>query len=591
MDFWWVLALGALAGALGEIALILGARVVLHRYTLLNPQGIWMAPLANALFLLLPLGAVFIVLRRLSPTRAIAITAGIAATFAALAPLLVLRERVHFGALLLLAVGVGVQIARFAQNRPARFAPLLRGATLTLAAVSLLGTLAFNGTRAWRERSALAALPAADPEAPNIILLVLDTVRALSLSTYGYSRDTSPFLSELAASGVRFDRAISTAPWTLTSHASMFTGRYPHETSAGWSTPLDGTFPTLAERLGLQGYATAGVAANLRYCSYEFGLARGFAHYRDYDVSLRELFRVSSVVRATTMLVTEATGVHFTPGRQWGGRINERLLAWLDRQPAGRPFFAFLNYYDAHAPYAPPAPYDTLYLGRQPSTVDPSDALLSAEAVEDLQAAYDASIRYADDRLRELHAALAARGLWENTVIIVTSDHGEEFNEHGHMDHGNSLYFPSVHVPLVISYPKALPGAVVVPAPVTLRDLAATIQELARTPESLALPGHSLSPYWTSPGDPVPEHSPRIAEVDFARNLPGSYAISKGDMKSLAVDGLRFIRRGDGFEEFFDIRQDPWEAHEISGDSTRQEAMSRLRREVQAIVRDSTEGS
>ena len=123
-------------------------------------------------------------------------------------------------------------------------------------------------------------LPSGDP--PNVLLIVLDTVRADRLSLYGYRRPTSPTLERLAKRGIRFDEARATAPWTLPSHASMFTGRWPHELDVNWHTPLGTKFPTLAEYLGSRGYATAGFVANVHYCSYEFGLDRGFTHYEDY---------------------------------------------------------------------------------------------------------------------------------------------------------------------------------------------------------------------------------------------------------------------------------------------------------------------
>jgi arylsulfatase A-like enzyme len=114
----------------------------------------------------------------------------------------------------------------------------------------------------------------------------LDTVGAEAVSTYGYARETTPNLDRFAATGVQFERALSTAPWTLASHASMFTGHYPHELSVAWDKPLDETFPTLAEALRARGYVTGGFVANY-YCSFEFGLNRGFTHYEDFAVSGR----------------------------------------------------------------------------------------------------------------------------------------------------------------------------------------------------------------------------------------------------------------------------------------------------------------
>ena len=131
-----------------------------------------------------------------------------------------------------------------------------------------------------RERSSLAS-----GGAPNVLLVVLDTVRADRLSLYGYPRPTSRTLEKLARQGIRFDEARATAPWTLASHASMFTGRWPSELDVRWLTPLRGRFPTVAEYLGSHGFATAGFAANTGYCSYDTGLDRGFTHFEDYDLN------------------------------------------------------------------------------------------------------------------------------------------------------------------------------------------------------------------------------------------------------------------------------------------------------------------
>ena len=123
-----------------------------------------------------------------------------------------------------------------------------------------------------------------------MLLIVWDTVRAGNLSLHGYGRRTSPNLERLAGRGVRFDQAFATAPWTLPSHSSLFTGRWPHELTADWQSPLDGTHPTLAEYLAAHGYDTAGFVANLDYCSRETGLSRGFAHYEDYPIEPWDVF-------------------------------------------------------------------------------------------------------------------------------------------------------------------------------------------------------------------------------------------------------------------------------------------------------------
>lgn len=581
-----VVLVAALAGALAEFALILGARIALGRYAMLNPQGVWLAPIANML-LIAPIAAlVWLAVRRVRPHWALPGVAAVATFLAALAPLLVFKGRIHPVAMWLLAAGIAAQIARLVLARPLLARRLALWGAAGLGIVSLAGGIGFNALRAVQERRAAASLGDSPNGAPNVLLLVLDTVRALSLSAYGYERATSPVLAALAQRGVRFDRAVATAPWTLPTHASLFTGRYPHEMSAGWSTPLDGTFPTLAERLTGIGYSTGGLAANLRYSSYEFGIARGFGYYRDYDVSVSEMWRSSGLTLALGLWLTQRMGGYNAPGRLWADRMNERLLAWLDDEALrqrDRPFFAFVNYYDAHGPYDPPeAPFDTLFSGKEPPTRDPASRDFTAEEIAGLLDTYDASIAYLDRELGKLFAALQARGLLENTIVIVTSDHGEEFNEHGQMNHGNTLYFPSLHVPLIIAGP-GIPAGVQVTEPVTLRDVPSTVLELARAGVEAQLPGRSLAGYWRHTGDSLGagDASPIFAEVDYARNLPASIPVSQGAMKSVVEDGHHLIRAADGSEEFFDVRGDPWERHNLMRDTSRNGILERARALIQ----------
>jgi arylsulfatase A-like enzyme len=563
-----------LGGAVAEVALILFARVALQRYSPLNPQGIWLSPLANLVVMLPIVLLIWWLVRWRSTTWAFPSAVGVAALLAAVEPLLIVRERLHPLALLALAAGIGVQLARLARSYPRHARRTVTWLTTGLATVALIGAVWFNGSRARRESLALQRLPDAAGGAPNVLLLVLDTVRALSLSVYGYGRPTTPTLERLAARGIRFDRAVATAPWTLPTHVSLFTGRYAHETSAGYSVPLDGTFPTLAERLTSIGYVTAGFAANLRYCSYEFGVARGFGYYRDYDVSLPEMLRTSALARLISFWMIRKAGGYSVPGRLSAARMNQRFFDWLDddeRRNPTRPFFAFINFYDAHGPYQPPAPYDTMFSGREPPTRDSETRDFTADEVSGLVDAYDGALAYLDHQLGELFAGLERRGLLDNTIIIVTADHGEEFNEHGQMNHGNTLYFPGLHVPLIFAG-RDLPRGFVVDGPVTLRDVPATVLQLAGAPAHAALPGTSLARHWLpaagSLGNPSDSTSPIYGEVDYTRNLPPSIPVSRGAMKSVVVDGHHYIRDAMGGEELYAVRSDPWERTNVLGDSS-----------------------
>src|SRR5262249_22791331 len=161
-------------------------------------------------------------------------------------------------------------------------APLLVGMVVTIMLVTI-------GGRAWSERRAASALPPSPVGARNVLLVVWDTVRAGNLSLYGYGRPTTPHLEGLAGRGLRFDLAFSSS-WTLPSHASVFTGRWPHELGVDWKSPLRDDVPTLAEYLSSRGYDTAGFAANVDYCSRETGLGRGMVHYEDFPLDVYDAF-------------------------------------------------------------------------------------------------------------------------------------------------------------------------------------------------------------------------------------------------------------------------------------------------------------
>ena len=198
-------------------------------------------------------------------------------------------------------------------------------------------------------------------------MIVWDTVRAENLSLHGYGRPTTPNLERLATHGVRFNLAFSTSSWTLPSHASVFTGRWPHEFRVDWTSPLRNDVPTLAEYLAANGYDTAGFVANVDYCSRETGLARGFAHYEDYPINLYEAL-TRDIALGHVLDVSDWTGALGTllekcTGRSYDliPRANEHVKNASGSEPgipelapsaAGPPppLFAFLNYNDAHSP-------------------------------------------------------------------------------------------------------------------------------------------------------------------------------------------------------------------------------------------------
>jgi arylsulfatase A-like enzyme len=567
---------------------------VRHRTLFMSPDYPWQLPLADGLVFLV-LGLVFLALTAPKPSlRTPKLVIGLFGTLAALAVLL-LFEQIHIAAEAILALGIGLVMAR-ALGTPGRRVPRLLRVAVPVALVLILGlagVMRLAGARA--ERNALAALPAAEPGRPNILLLVLDTVRAWSMGLYGYGRPTTPKLAGWAGQGVVFERALAPAPWTTLSHAVMFTGRYPIDLSVGWDRPLDGVFPTLAEALGRAGYATGGFVANYTQAGRPTGLARGFAHFEDYPLQAVPILRRLGLFRRLAGIdrVARLVGRRRMVEGKIGETVTQEFLRWETRQ-TGRPWFAFLNYYDAHGPYLPPAPFDTMYFsGTAPAVERYWEMLRRAYGptpvpVQDLAIsldAYDGGITYLDTQVDVLLRTLAERGALSNTIVVITSDHGELFGEHGVIAHGNNLYLPVLHVPLVLIAPGRAPGGLRIASIASLRDLPATLLEMARV-SNPGLPGRSLARSWGPPEAAVAPDT-ALALVEYNRRLPTYLAaapVLRGSMRSVVLDSLQYILNGDGQEELYHLGRDSWQIRNLVAAPQYQADLARYRNAMRATA-------
>jgi arylsulfatase A-like enzyme len=477
----------------------------------------------------------------------------------ALALLPIVFKGMYSWAAVMLSAGIALQVVR-AWRAHAWIGARLATTALLLTAIVLGLGVVFVARPIAAERRSIAELPAA-PAGPNIVLIVLDTVRAKSLSLYGYERMTSPSLDRFAKKGLVFDRAYATAPWTLPSHASMFTGRYPHELFDSFIQPLGATYPTVAEVLGKRGYLTAGFVANEWYGGTEFGLARGFQHYEDTETSAFTLFNRTSLGNRFVkgFKIGERFAGHDNLGRKSAEEINTSFLNWRTHAEAGRPFFAFLNYCDAHAPYLPPEPFATKFTATRPFGHVGSRHLdtWTPDEVSKFRDAYDESIAYLDSELDALFGAIASTPRLSNTIVIITADHGEQFGEHRLLDHANSVYLPLLHVPLVIVGP-GVPAGQRAAEPVSLRDVAATILEAAGV-TGTPLPGQSLLSQ--AAASDTDNATLLVAEVERTVKdaFPWWYPAQRGRVKSLISRDWQYIRNfADGREELFDLRTDPF---------------------------------
>jgi arylsulfatase A-like enzyme len=296
-------------------------------------------------------------------------------------------------------------------------------------------------------------------------------------------------------------------------------------------------------------------------------------HYDDYDLSSPGQIFASSTLGAyleQRRWFRRTVRLYDMLGRKTAEEVNRAFLDWLPKT-SGRPFFVFLNYFDAHAPYRPPAPFDTAFSPEDYTA--PSGSVMRPERLKETQACYDGGIAYQDAHLRALLAELRARGYLDDTIVVVTSDHGELFGEHGLVEHGNSLYMDLLGVPLIVSSPKRVPAGLEIREGVTPRDLPATIMDLAGY-STAPFPGTSLARFWTGRAPAVAAHSPVLAEAHAPPNPAPWAPLAKGAMKSIVQGPYHYIWRADGTEELYDVDKDPKEDVNLTGpefEATRRE--------------------
>ena len=362
---------------------------------------------------------------------------------------------------------------------------------------------------------------------PNIVLITLDTVRADHLSCYGYRRLTTPSLDRFSQEGVLFKNAYAPSPWTLPSHASLFTGMYPTRHGAYFSPTEDKNFSstvrekgdagsdnpfgyyilrlseankTLAEVLAENGYKTAGIIGG-PFTGSVFGLAQGFDYYDEKFIDAEKDIKLSLIYQAVDLfssLKDFITQHGYSGEKRLAFHRNTAAFRWLDKNH-DQPFFLFINYFDAHNPYLPPRSYrwyfgkkdkDSVVKNRHSGTdmsycAAEADLIssvvngkhhLTPEEKDFVVSLYDGEIRYLDDCLSLLFERLKALKVYDNTLIIVTSDHGEAFGEHNLMAHSKTLYEELLRVPLVMKYPSgSLQQRGVIERRVSLVDVMPTI--------------------------------------------------------------------------------------------------------------------
>ncbi|MFH1841793.1 MAG: sulfatase-like hydrolase/transferase [bacterium] len=390
-------------------------------------------------------------------------------------------------------------------------------------------------------------------ERPNIVLVSLDTLRADHLRLYGHHRLTSPFLDNLAAQGFIFDWAFSPAASTPPAHMSLFTSTYPTVHGyLGDGNRLPPRFMTLAEHLREHGYRTFATTDG-GYLAGGSGFADGFERYEDSPKGIAESVPL--------------------------------VLRWLDEDLASDNFFLFIHCYDVHSPYESPPPYNTLFadssysgafqptaqaleqlrrrLNREPGTGHG----LSADEVKYMEARYDEGIRYTDEWIGELLRGLRDRGRLADTWVVVLSDHGEEFTEHGSVLH-EKLYHTVTRIPLIIRPPGVAGEAQVISRIVELTDLMPTFLEIADAPGVGPIQGESLLGIMENPAAQW-------------KNVAFSEVPWYGRQRALTTPGHHLLLSLDSGEmELYRYRGDPLEQKPVGDNALpgeREELLARLR--------------
>ncbi len=605
---------GLIAGLLEVAAIVVRKHAVdPDRLYKMSRQFVWLIPVSNVC-VFSTLGLLGCGIALAWPRRGRWLVTRFLCALVLLPSILVAFPRIYSLAWLVVTLGVAARLVPIIERNGRAFRRLvLYGFPVAAAIVAFLGGSLWLEDRSRQMRESARPLPPAG--SPNVLLIVMDTVAAGHLAMHGYSRTTSTTLRELAERGIEFDSARAASSWTLPSHASMLTGRWLHELSVGWLTPLDQKHPTLAEFLNDRGYATAGFVANTFYCGSSAGLSRGFTLYHDFIFP--ELTALKTAVLIKRALHGFQTIVYFTEDwlesagllpyveRFWramdtdrkpAAEVNRELLGWLTgRMQPDRPFFAFLNYFDAHYPYE--LPQGRLHrFGAEPTEGyqrvliehwwDIDKTTVSPDGIAFAVNAYDDCIADLDEQLGKLVDELDRRGIMEKTWLIVTSDHGESFGEHpGVFIHGGSLYDTELHVPLLIIPPGNSAPNRTVREPVSLRDLAATIAELTGSASGSPFPGASLTRFWTdrSASSPPQQSSSTSALAEVVPNDPRKrdyWGLPQERPPLGAVkDGeWSYIRREEDLhEELFHLRDDSKEMRNRAGDPSAQGILQQMR--------------
>ena len=403
---------------------------------------------------------------------------------------------------------------------------------------------------------------------PNILLIVMDATRAHNLSCYGYGRATTPNLERFAERSVVYEKAIATSCWSLPTHASMFTGLYPSAHGANDQHHyLDADIPIITQLLQSQGYQTVALCRK-HDVGPETGMDRGFEAFN----KTRYPAPLAKALRKADNGLARAFGY-----RDGGARhTNREIRALLPKLQADeRPFFLFVSNLEAHLPYRPPKAYNTFLPDLSPEKIAgvnldnwkymAGQAEMDEEDFAILTALYDGALAYSDYRIGEILTWFEQAGLLDETLVIITGDHGENLGDHRLMGHGYCLYDSVLRVPLIIQYPfnMAPPDRVTYQTqhvdllPTILAALGDETSEIYRSAQGqnlLNMAGRTFA---------IAEQAHPYLDV-FQQKFPEA-DVSKLNraLRMIRTDEFKYIWSSDGQHELFDLQSDPQESQNL----------------------------
>lgn len=454
-----------------------------------------------------------------------------------------------------------------------------QGRTRGLAALVLIAGFAFLFGDRFLGR--LSPTQAGRGGKPNVLWIVMDTVRADHLSVYGYDRLTSPSLARLVSDGVVFENAVSQAPWTMPSHFQMVTSRY----ESGKETILAEEFVTAAEILREDGYDTGAILGNFSL-GRRSGFSQGFDTVMDGPVMVffHKFIDKLPVVRwlIQSRLMSADTAVRWFHRHTFlegvgarGSDLTDRAIRWLSAR-GDDPFFLFINYMDPHDAFDPPEPYRSRFA----DGIDPIKGFVRWDPVrnrsidsntfvrdrlpkftrEDWQEVinlYDGEIAFLDAQLGRLFDFLREKGLLDDTIVVVTSDHGELFGEHNLAYHFKSLSEEETHVPLLMRYPRGLLGGRRIQTPVEVNDILPTVLSLTGSTAPSPLHGESLVAL-VEQGD-SPEGIAQAETFSYLLRRPDKrFAHTQaGHLFGRKTGTDKYVWSSGGKHEFYELRDDP----------------------------------